>query len=255
MDTLAKAEPAAPLHMLASLRQRLNAALGPDIGVACADVNGDPEQLWPVEQAAIRNAVSRRRREFAAGRAAAREAMRDAGLESAAVGVASDRSPIWPAGVVGSIAHNTRACVAIVGRRDRVHAMGIDIEADRPMERALWSLICTQDELAKLACEPPSEQGHWATRLFCAKEAFYKWQYPLTGRMLDFGDVQVTFSRDRQSYHIQSAIPELPVLLPAREGRFLTLDGMTLAWLVGPAHPGGGLRSGSVLSKHEDSHQ
>lgn len=253
MDAFAKAEPAAALRVLASLRQQLNAALGPGIGAACTDVNGDPEQLWPVEQAAIRNAVPRRQREFAAGRSAARGAMDDAGLASAAVAVAADRSPIWPAGLVGSIAHNTRACVAIVGRRDRVHAMGIDIEADRPMERALWSLICTQDELATLASEPPSEQGRWATWLFCAKEAFYKWQYPQTGRMLDFGDVQVTFSPDKRSYHIQSAVPELPVLLPAREGRLLTLEGMTLAWLIGPAHPGGGSCSGSVLSKHEDS--
>lgn len=229
---------AAP-SMLVSLCQQLTRALGPGIGVACTDVNGDPGRLWPAERDAVRNAIPRRQREFTAGRGAARAAMAQVGLAPAAIPSAADRSPIWPQGVVGSIAHTAAVCVAIAGRRGRAFALGIDIEDDQPLDTALWHLICTRQELAVLACLPPAEQGRHACRLFCAKEAFYKWQYPQTGRMLEFGDVQVTLSQDQQRFHARLCAPapcrSTPAPPIAREGRLLAAHGLVIAWLCGEA--------------------
>lgn len=242
MSANATAEPAPAPPALGALHRRLAMALGPHIGVVCAGVDGDPERLWPIEWDAVRNAIPRRRREFAAGRTAAREAMTLVGLTPAAIPCAADRSPIWPDDVVGSITHTANVCVAVAGRRHQVHALGIDIEEDRPMDRTLWPIICTPEELAVLTTQPLSERGRWVTRLFCAKEAFYKWQYPQTGRMLEFSDVQVAFSADQHSFrawlcthrksgHTNNA--SASAAPSSRDGRLLSTHGVVIAWLSG----------------------
>ena len=142
MQTHALAPPASEHWALQSLRSQLQQALGTDVGVACRDVDGDPQDLWPVERAAIAHAIPRRQREFAAGRSAARDAVVKLGSPASAIPCAPDRSPVWPDGIVGSITHTRQTCVAIAGRRERVFAMGIDIEEDVPLDPSLWASIC-----------------------------------------------------------------------------------------------------------------
>ena len=64
------------------------------------------------------------------------------------------------------------------------------------MEEALWPSIWTTAEEAHVRAQPIEWQGHLMIRLFSAKEAVYKWQYPLTRRMLDFNEVEVTWLDD-----------------------------------------------------------
>lgn len=215
-----------------SLRQQLAEKIGPGIGIACRGVNGDPGTLWPVERAAVLKAVPRRQREFAAGRAAAREAIERIGWPAEAIPSAPDRSPVWPNGLTGSIAHTSHVCVAIAGRRDQVYSMGIDIEEDIPLDRDLWETICTPGELVSMALLPPSEHGRRVTRLFCAKEAFYKWQYPQTKNMLNFCDVQVTLCPTGFRVH-PAATRDSPFFFCEQAGRVLTCYGLVLAWLIG----------------------
>lgn len=230
------ATPAADLRALCSL---LGAELAPGVGVACTDANGDCDTLWPGEGEAVRNAVPRRQREFAAGRSAAREALARIGLPPRAIPSAPDRAPVWPEGVVGSIAHNTRACVAIVGRQEEVHGLGIDIEDQQPLDEGLWRTICTPDELGVLATLPAWAQGLWVTRVFCAKEAYYKWQYPQTGRMLDFCDVQVSFDHEGTQFRVREAAPgKAPVLTSRHDGSLRLVDGFAVAWLAGAPSAG-----------------
>jgi len=234
MNTTACIPPQEAFPVIASLHQALVKALGTRIGVACTGVDGDPELLWPGEMTTIRRAVPRRQREFAAGRAAARQAMTRIGWPPSAIPSAPDRSPVWPEGMVGSIAHTGRLCVAITGRRNQVHAMGIDIEEDLPLDPALWASICTPEELSAMASLPPSEGGHWVTQLFCAKEAFYKWQYPQTKRMLDFQDVQITMDQRHSRFFVhQATSAKSPVLTCQQQGHLTTIHGLTLAWLIG----------------------
>lgn len=235
MLPLAGARPSHGYSVLDNLRQQLAKALGPGIGVACRDVDGNPADLWPVEERAIQKAIPRRQREFAAGRAAARESMAQIGYPPAAVPCAPDRSPTWPVGLVGSIAHTSSACVAIVASRIQVHAIGVDVEEDVEMDQTLWPTICTPGELAALAALPQSERGQCVTRHFCAKEAFFKWQYPQTGRMLEFCDVQVTLISDYSSFCVSPAVSvteSLPTC--SREGGLMASNGLMLAWIIGP---------------------
>ncbi|MFP8833727.1 4'-phosphopantetheinyl transferase family protein [Hydrogenophaga sp. XSHU_21] len=219
---------------MTQLQWELGKALGDGVGVACTGIDGDPGQLWPEEREAVQKAIPRRQREFAAGRQAAREAMGRIGFPPQAIPSAIDRSPIWPVGVVGSIAHNNHVCVAILGRRSEVHAIGIDIEDDRPLEADLWPTICTEQELATLGLLPPSDRGHWVTRAFCAKEAYYKWQYPQTGRILDFCDVQLTFNHDHSEFRVgQAPTANVPVLIHLPAGKVRESGGLIVAWLIG----------------------
>jgi 4'-phosphopantetheinyl transferase EntD len=119
--------------------------------------------------------------------------------------------------------------------------VGIDVEDDRPLEEDLWPTVCTPEEMATLAHMLPSARGHWVNRVFCAKEAYYKWQYPQTGKMLDFSDVQLNFDHDLTKFRVGRAQRgKAPVLVSVAAGEVRTLHGVTFSWLVGP--PNGAAR-------------
>jgi len=225
MTLRASAEHTTPARDLAQMRLHLAQALGPRVGVALTQTAaGDPEDLWPIERAGIRSAVAKRQAEYAAGRTAAREALASIGHPPVAIPSATDRSPIWPPGVVGSLAHTHDVCVAVVAWRHQASALGIDIEPDQAMDEALWTHICAPDELAALHTLPPTLRGHRATRLFCAKEAFYKWQYPQTGRLLEFHEVQIDIDADNSRFRVQ---------LDARVARQITTSAIPEGKLLG----------------------
>ncbi len=194
---------------LQQLHRQLTVLLGPRVGVACTDVHGDPESLYPEEFSTIARAVPRRQREYAAGRSAARQAMVAMGWPAAAVRSAADRSPVWPAGVVGSIAHTHSACVAVVARQTDMATVGIDLEDNQPIEADLWPTICTPAELTFLLTQPAHRQGVLVKHLFAAKEAVYKCQFPLTQRMLDFQEVEVVFDPGCMPSRFQTVIDGL----------------------------------------------
>lgn len=222
-----------PSLSLQALRQRLAERLGPGIGIACVDVDGDPRRLYPEECAAVRLAVPRRQREFAAGRQAARQAMMDIGWPPSVILSASDRSPVWPEGLVGSISHNDQACVALVCPRGQWQAVGIDIEVHRPIETTLWPTICTPREMALLSSQTVPLRGLAVAHLFSAKEAVYKWQYPLTRRMLDFQQVQITLDPKMQTFSARIA-DTAPAAAPAAEvhGHILVDRGHIVSWVL-----------------------
>ena len=159
------------------------------VAVCCSTVDGDPTMLTPGEYAAVSRAVAHRQKEFAAGRSAAREAMRRLGRPAVPVPADPDRSPRWPPGLVGSISHSRSTCIAIVALREHCRSVGVDVEPDRDLPRDLWDLICRPDELLRVAELPEAIRARWVTRVFCAKEAYYKWVYPQIRALLDFQDV------------------------------------------------------------------
>ena len=141
-------------------------------------IEGDYPPLFAIEEAATREFVPKRRRTFAFGRACARRALR----ASIAIPVGPGGAPLWPPGVVGSITHTDEVAAAVASTS--VRAIGIDLE----------SLACA----ATIAGLPaivamPSERSWPAALVFSAKESVYKCVYPLTGRFLDFQDVELAF--------------------------------------------------------------
>lgn len=154
----------------------------------------------PDEAAQVARAVTKRRREFAAGRHLARRALARLGepgeFDDVVLLNGADRAPRWPEGVVGSITHTGAGdqgyCAVVLGRDSQLAAVGIDAEEAKPLEPELWSFVLTPDERAALEREPEATRGLLAKVVFSAKECFYKAQYPLTGQFLGFQQVRIT---------------------------------------------------------------
>ena len=180
--------------------------------------------LFPEETKLVEGAAECRRREFAAVRGLAHEAMEMLGVAAAPV-LRSDRAPHWPDSVTGALSHASGrkgqdgwAAVAL-GRLNTVRGIGIDLEwAGRVGER-LWSRVFIETERRALEAMP---HGEWRTLAagigFSAKEAFYKLFQPLTGRWADFHDATVTACED--GGFTLECTADLPGIPPRLEGRW-----------------------------------
>ncbi len=170
---------------------------GLDVALALYDPQGDLPLPLPEEAACLSpNAVSKRRREFAAGRAAARAAMADLGLPPCAIPVGPKRAPVWPTGVTGSITH-TRSCAAAVAALpgEDLRALGIDVEEDTPLENKLIPSICSPREQDWLKRQ--ENPGQMAKVIFSAKEAAYKCQYAISERFFGFDGMELELDTAR----------------------------------------------------------
>ncbi|SHL40359.1 4'-phosphopantetheinyl transferase family protein [Halomonas caseinilytica] len=154
---------------------------------ASRDTQAVHSPLFPVEQAAIVGVSAQRQREFAAGRFAAHAVQAKLGFPPTAIPMGEDRSPIWPAGMVGSLSHTADACIAVGALSHRVQAIGVDVESLVPLEDTLHPDIASPAELACLDSPP----GLAALRIFSMKEAAYKAQYPLSQAFCDFDALEV----------------------------------------------------------------
>ncbi|MEU7007909.1 4'-phosphopantetheinyl transferase superfamily protein [Streptomyces sp. NPDC046332] len=165
-------------------------------GVAVAESFGDPPdaRLFPGEEAAVRNAVDERRREYTTVRHLARRAMVDLGLPAVAVLSGDLHEPLWPSGVVGSMTHCLGYRAAALGLDDRHASIGIDAERHAPLPRGVLAKIAFPAEVPRLAeLRDGHPEVHWETLLFSAKEAVYKAWYPLARGPLGFQETELDF--------------------------------------------------------------
>ena len=185
---------------LASGASLLRQGFGAEVRCDVVPLEEAPAALLPEERAAVAAAGPVRLREFAAGRACARRLLGELGFAPGPILQASDRSPAWPPGAVGSIAHDRRVCAVAVGRAAELRSLGLDAEPDEPLEEELWSAICTPRELAALSAvargarrgrQAREAGGRLARLLFSAKECAYKCLHPLTRTALELPDVDV----------------------------------------------------------------
>lgn len=173
-----------------ALREALRGVLPEGLALAASDPCAEATGLWPEEATAMAHAVPARRREFAAGRRAARCALSDLGYAPAPIPMAPDRAPLWPEGVTGTISHGAGVCLALLGRAQHWAGLGLDLEPALPLPEGIFATICTLAERATLAQDT---DGLFARRLFCAKEATYKAQYTQSRRLLEFQDLEIMF--------------------------------------------------------------
>jgi 4'-phosphopantetheinyl transferase EntD len=147
--------------------------------------NGDEHALLPAEAGNFASSVAKVRRESGAARRVARELLSELGHVNAALPKCASGAPIWPGGIVGSLAHDATVAIAAVARRDAIAALGIDIEPLEPFPLEI-DTVATARERRSLPGEP------YAGRLlFAAKEAVYKAVHPLDGQRLEHHDVEV----------------------------------------------------------------
>ncbi|MGC5018635.1 4'-phosphopantetheinyl transferase family protein [Micromonospora sp. DT47] len=155
--------------------------------------------LLPEEAAGLgERAVESRRRDFTAGRVCARRAMAALGMPAAPLVAAGDRSPVWPAGVVGTITHTRGYCAAAVARRTEVRSVGMDAERHKELSPGVRRLILRPEEEERLA-RLPGGVG-WPVVVFSAKETVYKVWHPVVGSWLDFQDAAVDLDPDAGTF-------------------------------------------------------
>ncbi len=171
--------------------------------------DGDEQVLYPEEREVVADAVVRRRRQFAAGRACARRAVAEVGATVGPILVGPRRAPRWPTGVTGSISHTEGYAVAVAapmpstGPWSDGHraTLGIDAEQIGRVTERLHRSIFVADERDYLAGLGPAERAQAATVMFGAKEAFYKAQFAVTGAWVGFHDVALVAHDDRYELH------------------------------------------------------
>ncbi|TIP69852.1 MAG: 4'-phosphopantetheinyl transferase superfamily protein [Mesorhizobium sp.] len=147
---------------------------------------GDESTLYDSEVTSLGRAVTKVRRQSGAARVVARTLLGQLGFPQLPILKTRSGVPVWPPGVVGSLAHHDTIAAAAIAGTKRIAALGIDIEPNEPLPENLIELIAT-----------PNEQRiydlHLLKRrdLFVLKEAVYKAYFPLYNHFIEFQDVEI----------------------------------------------------------------
>jgi len=129
--------------------------------------------------------------DFSTGRYCAMKALEQLGIKDAIIPIGDEREPIWPEGIVGSISHCDSLVGAIVAKKSEHISLGLDIEEIGRVTSDLWDLVFTKNEKNYLSGLSDEDMLVQSTVIFSIKEAFYKFQHPITKTFLDFLDVEV----------------------------------------------------------------
>ena len=129
--------------------------------------------------------------DFSTGRFCAKKALEQLGFYDVIIPIGEDREPIWPHGIVGSISHCDTLVGAIVAKKSEHASLGLDIEEIGRVTPDLYDLVFTESEKNYLASFTGRQLEEQSTLIFSIKEAFYKFQHPITKTFLDFLDVEV----------------------------------------------------------------
>lgn len=196
-----------------------------------------PATSFAEEMSCIARAVPQRQREFLTARSCARTALARLGAAPVAIGAGSDRAPVWPLGVVGSITHCHGYRGAAVAWSKDIAALGIDAEPNEPLPPNVAGLILSRAEQAQLA-SPQAANINLDRLIFSAKEAVFKAWWPLTSSELDFMDVGITIDAAHGTF---SAALRASVRLRAEVqdlrfgGRWVVQDGLILTSVISRA--------------------
>ncbi len=113
-----------------------------------------------------------------------------AGLpESTHVGKGSGGERLWPEGFVGSLTHKGTVVLGALAAKSVLRALGIDIELIDSSE-----LGAIEKNVALEGLPPGTDRSQGVLLALSAKEAVFKAQYPLTGKLLSFSDVALAWT-------------------------------------------------------------
>lgn len=180
-----------PLQHHWPLPQPLPGAVLVSCGFDATRLSADDFQRADIEQtASLQRSVAKRQAEYLAGRVCARAALLRLDGRDYVPGTHEDRSPIWPAGIHGSITHGKGWAAAVVAAEGACRGIGLDQETLIRDERAerLASEILTETEMQRLSS---SQLGLTVTLTFSLKESLFKTLYPLTRQRFYFEHAEV----------------------------------------------------------------
>ena len=159
------------MHALldADLTAAIRSLRVPELGIAHRRIRaGDENLLLPSERSAFARAMSKPRRQSGAARTAARQLLAGLGHARFAIIRSASGAPVWPRGIVGSLAHDATVAVAAVARRRHFACVGIDVEPAKSLPGHIVTRAFTTRELRHVGSSLD------ARVLFTAKEAAFK---------------------------------------------------------------------------------
>jgi 4'-phosphopantetheinyl transferase EntD len=214
---------------LKGLATRLKQILPEGFGFALGRIGDHRASMFPDEEALVRFAVTRRRREFRAGRLLARQALAQIGSPPSQILARDEGDPIWPAEFVGSISHTGDWAGVVAAPACAAAGVGLDLEADRPLDADLRGLVCRSDETCEVA-SLAARGIDLAMLRFVAKEACFKAMFPIERRYFDFLDARVTFDAEQDAFRIDvDKWPDAPPVARDLIGRFAHANGLLAA--------------------------
>jgi 4'-phosphopantetheinyl transferase EntD len=176
-----------PPNARPSLASAIDAIAVPGVRIGHRVIaEGDERLLLPEEIGAFAASVLKVRRASGAARLVARELMPHFGCVPRAVPKSGAGMPVWPEGIVGSLAHDNEVAVAAMAAKSEFLNVGIDVEPAEPLEPGMLEIVATPNERKWAASDPL-----YGRVLFAIKEAVYKAVNPLDGVFLDHHDVEV----------------------------------------------------------------
>ena len=173
--------------------------LPPSVVTAATRTDAPESSAWPEELAVVDGLPDARRAEFITVRDCARQALARLGVPPVPV-LDDDRgAPIWPDGIVGTMAHCRGYRAAAVALASDINALGIDVEPAAALPAGVGRRISSDAEWARIEVLTSHDASvPWDHVLFSAKESIYKAWYPATRVGLDFFDAEVTLQPDGQ---------------------------------------------------------
>jgi 4'-phosphopantetheinyl transferase EntD len=181
------------------------------------------------EEAVLAGIVNTRRRHQAfAVRALARQALQRLGAPAAGIARAHNGAPVWPEGWTGSLAHDARCAVALVGRSRDFRALGVDVEPAEPLPEDAASIALDAVERAALE-RLDGGFARWSRAAFGAKECVHKCINPLTGAWLEFDEVSLEFDDLRHRFVASPVSAKAATAARGLGGRF----GSGAVWFAG----------------------
>lgn len=201
----------------------IEALFPPEVIVVRATEAMQDLPLHPEEAARTDKMAPKRLHEYKLGRACVREGLARLGIADFPFVNDTDRSPIWPPEIVGSLTHCRDLCAVALARRGAIQSVGLDAEPLRGLAPAVLERITSASEREWLENLPqPTHIGGWGLLLFSAKEAFYKSYYPLTRTFLGFRDAELEIDVAGKCFIARLAKADSPSAAGRREfeGRF-----------------------------------
>ena len=183
------------------------------------------------ETAAIGKSALKVRRQSGAARIAAREIIRALGRGQVAIPRSGSGAPLWPQGLVGSLAHDDTVALAALASAREFTGLGIDVEPAVPLPSELIELVATPAERSRYGAAPLA--GHV---LFAVKEAIYKARNQIDGLFLDFQDIEVELETNRgftrNGHTVSIAVATSPSIVALAFVRASSLKNKLSGWPV-----------------------
>lgn len=153
----------------------------------------------------MRSAGDSRKREFQAGRDCARAALEQTGFPGGPVLADQDGVPVWPEGASAALSHSRGYCAAIAARSSGYRMLGLDLEKTNRLTRSAVDRVVHPSEQSFV-------QSHQkkASLIFCAKEAFFKAQFPIWQTHANFYDLELAVDEDAGEMTIENMDKRFP---------------------------------------------